>query len=146
MPKSIRRPQQLMLNNSTNTPKGIPALPDRRSRRAPRVDYASLTEGGSAAEPGPLASSQRAGGCASPQHSDEECGPSSDEDVEEEEEPSDGDEVFEGLSGDEQAADAADGLLEMADAALQDQQQQRKRAPKEKTTDARYQNIQGVKG
>lgn len=124
---------------------GRSTVPLRRSSRVTRVqNYADLVDDDSqSAEPGiqspPLGSNSRRRGAAIRRSQQ----PTRDADYEghsssgDEGDSSDDDEQLAELSEDEQAADAADMLAQLADAAMQDDQQHKRGQAKSKYTDAR---------
>lgn len=132
-------------NNSINiSPTGRATVPLRRSTRVTRVqNYAALVNDDSQpAELGiqspPLGSNSRRRVAAirskQPTQDADYDGHSSSTD----EGDSSDDEELEELSEDEQPADAVDMLAQLADAAMQDDQQHKRGRGKDKYTDARY--------
>lgn len=132
-------------NSITISPTGRPVLPTRRSGRVARKNYAELENGDSSpAELGTqspaLGSNSRRRGAAIRSNKR----PNSDADDEvysssgDEGDSSDDEEQLEEPLDDEQAADEVDRLAQLADAAMQDDQQRRRGRPKNKFSDARY--------
>lgn len=135
---ALQRPS---VNNSRSPPRGIPPLPERSRRNVARVNYAALDDNDpnalEQAQQRPAGNSSRARSAAkSVDDAEYEAGSSSDEgelnsisDVEVG--LSEVESEFEELSEDDGgAAGAAEGLVELADAAMQEDQQRHQTARK----------------
>jgi hypothetical protein len=135
-------------SDSTISPRGISPLPERPRRTVARVDYAALDNSNNIeAEPGPQqprasnnnSSRKRSAAAAATAKSDSDVEYESGTSSEEGAELVDSD--FEELSEDAEAG-AAEGLMDLADAAQQatmqqDQQQRKRTGKKEEYADAR---------